>query len=91
MGPENQWIEVAAPGAESALVLYPRSMMPNWQELKPSIVFHSPDVPAACAALAARGVAITMPPASLPWGMFAKFSDPDGNEFGLTSQPPVED
>ena len=30
MGAEASWIEVAAPGAESCVVLYPRSMMPDW-------------------------------------------------------------
>jgi predicted enzyme related to lactoylglutathione lyase len=61
-------------------------MMTNWQELKPSVVFHCPDVEATCRQLEANGVRITMPPTPMAWGVFAKFADPDGNEFGMTSQ-----
>jgi predicted enzyme related to lactoylglutathione lyase len=86
VGPNANWIEVSPPGAESSLVLYPRSMMENWAELKPSVVFHCSDVEETCRQLEAAGVSITMPPTPLPWGTFAKFADPDGNEFGLTSQ-----
>jgi hypothetical protein len=28
-----------------------------------------------------------MQPTQLPWGLFAKFVDPDSNEFRITSQP----
>jgi predicted enzyme related to lactoylglutathione lyase len=31
-----------------------------------------------------------MNPTQLRWGMFATFLDPDGNEFGLTSQELAE-
>jgi len=27
-----------------------------------------------------------MEPSDMPWGKFAAFSEPDGNEFGLNSQ-----
>lgn len=87
MGPQARWLEVAPPGALTCLVIYPRAMMPTWEQLKPSVVFHCPDVEAACKQLEAAGVRITMPPTPLPWGSFAKFLDLDGNEFGLTSQP----
>jgi predicted enzyme related to lactoylglutathione lyase len=86
MGPHANWVEVSPPGAETSLVLYPRAMMANWEQLKPSVVFHCADVFAACTKLEADGVRITMLPTPLPWGMFAKFADPDGNEFGLTTQ-----
>jgi predicted enzyme related to lactoylglutathione lyase len=85
MTPEASWIEAAPPGAESALVLYPRSMMNNWQELKPSIVFHCPDVEAAVTELDAKGVTIVDQPKQMQWGTYAKFADPDGNEFLLAS------
>lgn len=86
MGPEAQWIEVAPAGAETCFVLYPKSMMTNWEQMKASVVFQSPDVEAACQRLSAAGVQITMPPTPMSWGVFAKFADPDGNEFGMTSQ-----
>jgi lactoylglutathione lyase len=86
MGPKASWIEVAPPGAQACLVLYPKSMMTNWQEMKPSVVFHCSDIEATCRQLETNGVRITMPPTALGWGMFAKFADLDGNEFGMTEQ-----
>jgi predicted enzyme related to lactoylglutathione lyase len=61
-------------------------MMPDWNERKPSIVFHCSDVVAECKRLEALGVRISMPAKQLSWGMFAIFADPDGNEFGMTGQ-----
>ncbi len=29
----------------------------------------------------------TAPPKQEPWGMWAQFKDPDGNEFGLYEEP----
>jgi uncharacterized protein YjbI with pentapeptide repeats len=89
MGPQANWVEVAPAGAQTCLVLYPKSMMTNWAELKPSVVFHCLDVESTCKRLEAAGVRVVMPPTALPWGAFAKFADPDGNEFGLTSQQPA--
>ena len=86
MGPEASWIEVAPPGAQTCFVLYPKAMMPNWEQLKPSVVFHCSDVEATCQHLESLGVQITMKPSPMAWGTFAKFLDIDGNEFGLTSQ-----
>src|SRR2546430_11206059 len=83
MGPEVHWIEVSPPGAQSSLVLYPKSMMTNWTEMKPSLVFHCDDVTGTCQRLEAAGVTIKMQPTQLPWGTFATFLDPDGNEFGM--------
>ena len=86
MGPDANWIEVSPPGAQTCLVLYPKTMMTNWAELKPSVVFHCPDVEDTCLLLESKGVQIKVKPTQLGWGMFATFVDPDGNEFGLTSQ-----
>ena len=44
MGPNAKWIEVGPPGAESNLVIYPKAMMKDWAERKPSIVFQCRDV-----------------------------------------------
>jgi lactoylglutathione lyase len=86
MGPNAAWLEVSPPGAETSLVLYPKAMMSDWAERKPSIVFHCPDVEETCQRLGSEGVRITMLPTPLPWGMFAIFEDPDGNQVGITSQ-----
>jgi lactoylglutathione lyase len=58
----------------------------DWFHLKPTVVFHCPDVAATCRRLESLGVRVTMPPTSMAWGTFAKFRDLDGNELGLTSQ-----
>ena len=48
------------------------------------IGFMVPDVDAAHAELAAKGVKFTMGPGKMPWGGYmAMFVDPDGNEFYL--------
>jgi predicted enzyme related to lactoylglutathione lyase len=85
MGQGGQWIEVAPPGAQTSVVLYPRSMMPKWEHLKPSVVFACEDAEVTCRDLAAKGVQITGQPRRMAWGTFAKFVDLDGNEFVLAS------
>ena len=56
MGPHGAWIEVGPAGAQSCLVLYPRSMMADSAERKPSIVFTCDDIEQIYQELAARGV-----------------------------------
>jgi lactoylglutathione lyase len=85
IGPEADWIEVAPPGSQTCLVIYPRSLMPSWQALKPSVVFECDNVEATCKELVANGVVITGQPLVMGWGIYAKFADPDGNEFLLTA------
>ena len=86
MGPGTAWIEVAPPGTETCLVIYPRAMMKDWDEKKPSIVFHCPDVDATITRLRERGVKVAMEPSDMPWGKFAAIEDFDGNQLGLTEQ-----
>jgi lactoylglutathione lyase len=83
MGNGLYWLEVGPKDAQTALVLFPKKLMPNYAELKPSIVFTTADIDAACATLKKRGVAFKDELANLGWGKFASFLDPDGNEFGL--------
>jgi predicted enzyme related to lactoylglutathione lyase len=86
MGPSAKWVEVSPPDAQTCLVLYPRALMPQWEQLKATVVFHCPDVEDTCYWLRAAGVTITAPPKKMAGGVFAMFADPDGNLFGLTSQ-----
>lgn len=83
MGSDGRWIEVGPMGSESSIVLYPRAMMADWAQHKPSIVFECGDIHVTHDSMAARGVTFTQTPKRLPWGMFAAFVDPDGNWFGL--------
>ena len=61
MGPLGRWIEVAPPGAESSIVLYPKAMMPDWDKRVPSIVFACDDTVASCAELVKRGTRRSSP------------------------------
>lgn len=86
MGPELRWIEVGPQGAQSCLVIYPKQMMNDWQERKPSIVFSCEDIQATYEKLAACGVSFPEPPQDRGFGLFATFEDLDGNLFGLREQ-----
>jgi lactoylglutathione lyase len=79
----GSWIEIAPPGAESCLVLYPRVLSPDWAERKPSIVFECEDVAATAASMKARGVKFSQEVTAMKWGPFAAFVDTEGNEHGL--------
>ena len=83
VGLELKWVELSDEGPGTCLVIYPRSMMQDWAERKPSIVFECKDVQKKYEELAARGVVFTQEPKKLPWGLFAIFMDTEGNWFGL--------
>jgi lactoylglutathione lyase len=87
MGVGGRWVQVAPPGAQTHLVLYPRAMMPNWAELKASIVFKCADTYQANEELKAKGVKFVMEPTKVLWGTFASFEDLDGNQFFLVDTP----
>jgi lactoylglutathione lyase len=72
MGADGRWVEVAPPGAETALVPF-----------TPGLVFACDDLQATFEELRGRGVEFTEPPADQPWGRWAQFRDPDGNEHAL--------
>jgi uncharacterized glyoxalase superfamily protein PhnB len=86
MGPGASWLEVCAKDAETALVIYPKSMMTNWAELRPSIVFTCEDIHQVHHDLTGKGVEFTMNPTEMQFGIFAQFKDEDGNIFGLKQQ-----
>lgn len=86
MGPGGSWIEVAPRGGHTRIAIYPRSAMKDWEQRKPSIVFGCEDANATYRELSGRGVKFTQTPKKMPWGTFAQFVDPDGNEFVLTEE-----
>ena len=90
MGPHEFWIEVAPPGAETRIVLYPRLLMPHWQQLKASVIFACDDIDATYHELRGRGVHFTQVPRQMPWGRFAQFTDLDSNEFMLSQPAPLQ-
>jgi lactoylglutathione lyase len=87
MGPDARWIEVGPAGAASCLVLYPRSMMEDWQQRKPSIVFECENLQQTFEEMRQRGVHFIQEPKAMPWGPFAMFEDTEGNQYGLRELP----
>ena len=83
MGTEARWLEMAPPGADSCIVIYPKSMMEDWAERKPSLVFECDDIAKTYKSMAERGVEFSQEPKEMPWGKFAIFLDPEGNWYGL--------
>ena len=67
----------------AGLVLYSKSMMSDWAERKPSIVFECNDIQTTFEAMKGRGVRFTEEPKKMAWGAYATFRDMDGNEFLL--------
>ena len=68
MGPEAEWLEVGPPGAESCLVIYPRAIMGDWKERKPSVVFQCDDIRDTFQAMSSRGVEFSQEPTDMAWG-----------------------
>jgi lactoylglutathione lyase len=91
MGPNASWIALGPPSSLQtvemqpccSIVIYPRSMMPNWRELKPSIVFLCDDFEKTDTELKSKGVNFIEEPKKMAWGTYAIFVDIDGNEFLL--------
>lgn len=84
---ENQrWIELRIGSSETHLVLFKF----DEQGLQPGMMFNgalaSPDVEEAYEELSGRGVEFVSEPQKEPWGTFAIFKDPDGNQFVLSSR-----
>ncbi|WP_232696459.1 VOC family protein [Brevibacillus daliensis] len=83
MGPNAFWLEVAPPGQETALVIYPKQMMKNWEECKASIVFECEDMDSTYQRLKENGVQFQGEPSKMEWGTYVSFTDLDGNSFLL--------
>lgn len=86
MGPGRRWIELGIPGAETRIVLF----TPEGHEDRIGTFFNGAfacdDVEHTWRQLSERGVPFEGPPEKQPWGTFARFRDPDGNSFVLSSR-----
>ncbi len=82
----GRWIELSIPGAQTGIVLF----TPDGQEDRIGTFFNGSfqcdDVEYTYRQLSERGVAFEGPPEKQLWGTFAKFLDPDGNSFVLSSR-----
>jgi predicted enzyme related to lactoylglutathione lyase len=83
LGPAGSWIEMAPPGSDSSLVLYPQDLMPDWQTRRAFVIFRVEDLESIYQELAARSVTFVREPTSLGWAELAVLADPYGNEIGL--------
>jgi lactoylglutathione lyase len=80
----GRWIEIAPPGAHTALVLLAAEAFGGKGTGKsPEVTLACPDVQALHAELTAKGVPVTEPE-SQSWGTFVKVTDPDGNELVIS-------
>ena len=88
MGPPGspRWIEVAPPGAETALVLFTPPGAESQIGTFTGYVLACADVAETHRELTAAGVVFTEDPTEQPWGWWAQFQDPDANTFGLVQR-----
>ena len=86
MGPGQRWIELRIANAPTRLVLF----TPPGHEDRIGTFFNGSfacdDVDYTYGRMSAKGVEFEGPPEKQPWGTFAKFKDPDGNTFVLSSR-----
>ena len=83
---EQRWIELAIHNSQTGLVLF----TPEGHEDRIGTFFNGSfacdDVEHAYRKLVEKGVEFEGPPQKQPWGTFAIFKDPEGNEFVLGSR-----
>jgi predicted enzyme related to lactoylglutathione lyase len=83
---EQRWIELGIPGAESGIVLFTPKEHESHIGTFSHLSFLCENVEKTYQGLLPRGVDFDGPPQKMPWGTFVKFSDPDGNQFVLSSK-----
>ncbi len=83
---QQRWIELSVGSSPTRFVLF----TPDGQEERIGSFFNGAlacdDVEATHRQLSERGVEFLSPPKKQPWGTFATFQDPDGNQFVLSSR-----
>ena len=82
---KQRWIELRIANSPTRVVLF----TPEGHEERIGTFFNGSfacdDVAATYRQLRGRGVEFSSEPQSQPWGEFAMFKDPDGNQFVLSS------
>jgi predicted enzyme related to lactoylglutathione lyase len=82
---KQRWIELRIGHSQTRVVLF----TPEGHEDRIGTFFNGSiacdDVEATYRQLRQRGVEFTQEPQKQPWGTFATFKDPDGNQFVLSS------
>jgi lactoylglutathione lyase len=93
MGPNQRWIEVAPPGAQTRIVLYLATKEAPGSDTYESavagigkstgMVLEVDDIEATFAELKSKGVQIVDEPQQQPYGWWGVFADQDGNTYGV--------
>ncbi|MGB8830499.1 MAG: VOC family protein [Dehalococcoidales bacterium] len=93
MGPNQRWIEVAPPGAETRILLYKATKgMPGAPYYRAALakigkstgmVFETDNIIETFASLKSQGVSIIDEPKKQPYGWWGVFADQDGNSYGV--------
>jgi predicted enzyme related to lactoylglutathione lyase len=81
----QRWIELRVANSATRVVLFTPEGHEDRIGTRFNGSFACDDVQATYRQLAARGVTFVAEPQQQPWGTFAIFRDPDGNEFVLSS------
>lgn len=81
MGPNQQWVQLSPPGAETSITLV------TWFDAMPpgslqGMVLDTMDIEATRRQLVENGLEISEIE-DAPWGRYSTFSDPDGNGWVL--------
>lgn len=83
---KQRWIELRVANSDTRVVLFKFDA----QGLQPGGAFNGAmacdNVERTYEELSGRGVEFLSPPQKQPWGTFAMFKDPDGNQFVLSSR-----
>jgi lactoylglutathione lyase len=85
-GPDQRWIQLLPPGAETGIVLFTPPGQDDRIGTFQNMAFICEDVEGTCKTLQERGVEFVEPAKRSDWGgMQAIFKDPDGNVFVLAN------
>jgi catechol 2,3-dioxygenase-like lactoylglutathione lyase family enzyme len=85
-GPDQRWIELLIPGADTSLALFTPPGQENRIGGFQPVTFWWRRRLCHGQALKSKGVELTAEPKKEVWGTMAKFKDPDGNEFVFSSR-----
>ena len=86
MGPGQRWIELRVGNSDTRVVLFTPEGHADRIGTQFNGAFACDSVEKTYEELSARGVEFVSPPQKQPWGTFAVFKDPDGNQFVMSSR-----
>ncbi len=84
-GPDQRWIELSIPRAQTGVVLFTAPGQEQWIGSFMNVSFQADDVFATAAEMKAAGVEFVKEPKAEHWGTSAIFKDSEGNQFVLSS------